>query len=101
MRQTLLFCVLFAAAGLVWAHDPMDHDCQAPIRPVDEHNDVLWNRFLAEIDGFRACVNRKKEWHEAKVLEHNQAARQVVEEWNTFVHGSLNAPEDFPWPPED
>ena len=32
---------------------------------------------------------------------HRTAANAATEEWNAFVHGSLNVPEDFPWPLPD
>ncbi len=78
----------------------MQHDCIAPIRPADDQNDVLWQTFLAEIDEFQACVNAGTQRHQAAAREHQDAARATVETWNRFVKSSLNAPEDFPWPPE-
>ena len=57
--------------------------------------------FLQEIDDFRACVNAEMEWHQAAAGAHQQQARAIVDAWNRFVRENLNAPEDFPWPPED
>ena len=77
----------------------MQHDCVAPIRPADDQNDALWQTFLTEIDEFQACVNASTQRHQSASLEHQAAARATVESWNQFVKSSLNAPEDFPWPP--
>ncbi len=79
----------------------MQHDCVAPIRPADDQDDGLWQTFLAEIDDFQTCVNAGTQRHQAAAREHQDAARATVEIWNRFVKSSLNAPEDFPWPPEE
>ena len=98
--RPLTLLVVLGLAGQVQAHEPMAHDCEAPLRPVDEHDDPLWQAFLNEIDAFRACIEAAKVHHEGAVLRHQQAAKDAVEAWNGFVRTSLNAPEDFPWPPK-
>ncbi len=100
------FIWLFIVMLMMWmppafAHEPMAHDCSVPVRPVDDSNDVLWAGFLTEIDEFQACVNTAMQRHEAAAREHQAQARAAVELWNTFVTTSLNAPEDFPWPPAE
>jgi len=97
----LLVPVFLALAIPAFAHQPMDHNCSVPVRPVDDTNDQLWSTFLAEIDEFQACVNATMQKHEAAAREHQAQARAAVELWNTFVTSSLNAPEDFPWPPAE
>ena len=73
----------------------------APTRPVDDQDDQLWQRFLDDIDTYRSCINDEMEWHQRAASEHQAHAKLVVDEWNTFVRENLNAPEDFPWPPEE
>ena len=96
----------FAAAlvaspgGYLRAHD-MDWDCVEPVRPVDDQDDVAWQCFLDEIDAYRACATRHMEGHQAAAAAHHAAAREAVAAWDGFVKNNLNAPEDFPWPPED
>ncbi len=102
MRRGLIY-LTWLICGLslpAFAHEPMQHDCIAPIRPVDDQDDVLWQTFLAEIDEFQACVNAGTQRHQTASREHQDAARATVDLWNRFVKTSLNAPEDFPWPPE-
>ncbi|MCZ6640901.1 MAG: hypothetical protein O7F71_04950 [Gammaproteobacteria bacterium] len=82
------------------AHEPMQNDCGAPTRPADDQNDLSWQKFLDEIDVFQACINTTVERHQAASSEHQEVARLTVGRWNRFVQQSLNAPEDFPWPPE-
>lgn len=99
--NVLLVVVLCTAiAPTAESHAPMGHGCVAPTRPVDDQDDLQWNVFLEEIEGFQACVNAATERHLAAAAEHQAAARDAVDAWNTFVRDSLNAPEDFPWPPE-
>lgn len=93
-------------AGLIWmtpaiAHEPMAHECQPPVRPVDDQNDAHWQQFLAEIDAFQDCVTAAADRHQAASEAHQRAAFAAVDAWNDFVHNSLNAPEDFPWPPAE
>lgn len=100
----ILLCSIFIGnpgMGFAEPHTHRPHHCEAPVRPIDDQNDVLWQRFLAEIESFQACVNTEMAWHQAAARDHQAKARAVVEIWNQFVTGSLNAPEDFPWPPED
>ena len=79
----------------------MTIDCVAPVRPADDQNDELWHRFLTEIDEFQACITAAADRHQAWADEHQQAAFAAVDAWNDFVRTSLNAPEDFPWPPPE
>ena len=97
----LIALVLLSLSGAASAHEPMDHACTSPERPLDDQNDVAWQTFMNEIDNFRDCINDKMAWHQAAADKHNNNARQVVTVWNEFVQTSLNAPEDYPWPPED
>ena len=97
-----LFAILLLLASFVaHAHDPMAQACSAPERPSNDQDDVLWQQFMREVDAFRDCVNTKMAWHQSAAEVHNDNARQVVTLWNEFVQTSLNAPEDFPWPPEE
>jgi hypothetical protein len=68
------------------------------IRPQDEQEDVLWQRFLTDIDTLRACAQAHMAWHQNAVVEHQQSAKLAMEQLNGFVRDSLNAPEDFPFP---
>jgi hypothetical protein len=99
MRKVIAFLLLFGSS-LASAHQPMAHACTPPERPANDQDDVLWQQFMNEIDAFRDCVNDKMKWHEQAAQKHNDNARHVVTLWNDFVQTSLNAPEDFPWPPE-
>lgn len=95
-----LLIVLMIWTVPAWPHEPMGHNCVAPERPVDDQDDVLWSRFLAAIDDFQHCVTAAADRHQAASDAHQRAAFAAVDAWNDFVHTSLNAPEDFPWPPE-
>ena len=103
MTHIICLGVLFfgvAALGSTVGHSQRTHACVAPDRPEDDQNDVMWQRFLDEINRFRDCVNAEMAWHQAAAQAHQGNARAMVDLWDQFVTGSLNAPEDFPWPPE-
>lgn len=94
--------VLLAAllSPLAAAHTPPPaHGCAAPTRPADDQNDVLWQRFLADVDSFRGCISAYAESNRAAAQAHQQAANAATLDWNAFVRSDLNVPEDFPWPP--
>lgn len=97
----ILLAVLLLVSFPAPAHEPMGHDCVAPVRPADDQNDELWRRFLAGIDAFQSCITAAADRHQAASDAHQQAAFAAVDAWNDFVRTSLNAPEDFPWPPEE
>jgi len=98
-----------AAALLVWlsaaggyAHSPAPaHGCEPPTRPADDQNDSLWQRFLADVDGFRACISDYAQRNHAAAEAHREAANAATLDWNRFVRSDLNVPEDFPWPPPE
>jgi hypothetical protein len=96
----LLFGCLPGAAAV--AHDaPPDHGCREPVRPDDDQDDALWQRFLDEVDAYRACISDFVDANQAAAAVHGEAARSATGDWNAFVRRELNVPEDYPWPPED
>jgi hypothetical protein len=97
----MLLCVGNLCVTPVLSHEPMAHDCVAPKRPANDQDDRLWAGFLEEIEVFQACITRAADRHQAASDAHQRAAFAAVDAWNDFVRTSLNAPEDFPWPPEE
>ncbi len=103
VKSTLILVIAAAALGVapVRGHDvPPQPGCQAPTRPADDQNDLLWQAYLEDVDNFRQCISDFVDANQAAAVTHNEAARQATEAWNEFVRTSLNVPEDFPWPPE-
>jgi len=96
-----LLLLMLTITPPAWSHEPMAIDCVAPVRPADDQNEALWHQFLAEIDAFQTCITEAADRHQAWAEEHQRAAYAAVEAWNDFVRTSLNAPKDFPWPPEE
>lgn len=96
-----LMVVLMSLAGEVYAHAEQPLTCTAPTRPFDDQNDLEWRRFLDQTEAFRACIDALTHRHQAASAEHQALARESVDLWNEFVRTTLNAPEDYPWPPQD
>jgi hypothetical protein len=97
----LLAGVLAAPPGTL-AHAPAPAPgCTAPTRPANDQNDVLWQRFLDDVDAFRACISDFAEANHRAAEVHNQAANEATLIWNRFVRAELNVPEDYPWPPQE
>ena len=93
--------MVLVVPALAFAHDaPPAHSCAAPTRPADKTNELEWNGFVDAMNAYRACMSAFIEANHAGSDHHRQAANAATEEWNAFVRGSLNVPEDFPWPPE-
>ncbi len=104
MRNQILCAAILTLLSVnhpAYGHEAMQFACAAPERPIDDANDLLWQRFLQEIDAYRTCVQRAMDQHQVAATQHQAAARSAVTSWNEFVRTSLNAPEDFPWPPEE
>ncbi len=99
----LLFMTLCLVTGsLSSAHsEPPGHGCTAPGRPVDDQDDVAWQRYLDDVDGYRACISDFADANRQAARVHNQAANAATQDWNGFVKRKLNVPEDYPWPPPD
>ncbi len=75
------------------------HACVQPIRPPDKTDAGRWNHFMDQVDVYRECMSAFITENNAAADRHRAAANAATVEWNAFVHGSLNVPEDFPWPP--
>ncbi len=94
----LAFMLLIGASA--FAHSPQPtHGCAQPVRPPDKNDADVWNRFMDQVDVYRACMSTFIAENNEAADRHRAAANAATVEWNTFVHGSLNVPEDFPWPP--
>jgi hypothetical protein len=103
MRVTfcLLAIVLMLWTPDVYAHEIGDHGCVTPVRPENDQDDVAWHGFLKQIDLFQQCITAYADEQQAASDAHQRAAFAAVDAWNDFVRTSLNAPEDFPWPPDE
>lgn len=99
-RYCTLGALLIAAAASA-DPAPVRHDCQPPSRPAEDQDDRLWQAFLADVDRYRACISDFTARSESAAAAHREAARTAVADWNAFVRRELNAPADFPWPPEE
>lgn len=100
--RVVLLLAMMAAVPAAWA-DPEApaHDCVRPERPADDQDTARWNRFADRTDAYRACINAFVERNHRAADSHRAAANAATQEWNAFVRGSLNVPEDYPWPPEE
>lgn len=96
----LSVAVLVAQPSLA-AAEPPHPDCVQPVRPPDKSDAVAWNRFVDRVDVYRSCMNAFITANHAAADRYRAAANAATEEWNQFVHSSLNVPEDFPWPPPE
>jgi hypothetical protein len=95
-----IVAVLFAQATFAAAVPPPP-SCVQPVRPPDKTDAVAWNRFVDQVDAYRSCMNAYITENHAAADRYRAAANAATEAWNAFVHGSLNVPEDFPWPPPE
>ncbi|NIP13553.1 MAG: hypothetical protein GWM88_01950 [Pseudomonadales bacterium] len=94
-----LFFVLTPAAV---AHTPLPvHGCVSPERPPDDVGEIVWKRFLDDVERYRACISDFVRGNYAASDAHRDAANAATLDWNAFVRDTLNVPEDFPWQPED
>ena len=91
-----------AVVAPVGAHSPAAaHGCTAPTRPANDQDDLLWQRFLDDVDAFRACISAYADANHRASEVHREAANAATVDWNRFVRAELNVPEDYPWPPEE
>ncbi len=99
LRRSVVLAALLGAVPAI-AHDPAPQpDCVAPVRPADKIDVERWNAFVDAVDVYRACMNAFIQANHAAADAHRGAANAATDSWNAFVRSSLNAPEDYPWPP--
>ena len=99
VRGLLLVVAALVSQSAVAAAVPASPTCVQPVRPPDKSDSVAWNRFVDQVDAYRSCMNAFIVENHAAADRYRAAANAATEEWNDFVHRSLNVPEDFPWPP--
>ena len=100
MRTALAVTLLIPA--LSFAHSPQPaHGCIQPTRPPDKNDPDVWNRFIDQVDVYRDCMSTFITENNVAADHHRAAANAATAQWNAFVHGSLNVPDDFPWPLPD
>jgi len=94
MLRTLAVVLLFTMPNLVVASLPVEaHGCRAPVRPPDDVDEATWEKFLAGVDGYRACISDFVAANHRAADAHRAAANGATEAWNGFVRDSLNVPE--------
>ncbi len=101
IRLPLLVLAALAAPVTAAHAPPPAHGCQAPTRPANDQDDMLWQRFLYGVDTYRACISSYATANRDAATAHNDAANAATLDWNRFVRGNLNVPEDYPWPPPE
>ncbi len=102
LRRAFALAVALLFPAVVLAHSPQPtHACTQPVRPPDKNDADVWNRFVDQVDAYRDCMSTFITQNNEAADRHRAAANSATEEWNAFVHGSLNVPEDFPWPLPD
>ncbi len=100
--RAFALAVALLIPAVVLAHTPQPtHPCTQPVRPPDKNDVDVWNRFADQVDAYRACMSQFITQNNEAADRHRAAANAATEEWNAFVHSSLNVPEDFPWPLPD
>jgi hypothetical protein len=101
-RRAFALCLVAFPPTFAFGHsEPPTHTCMQPTRPPDKNDAEVWNRFIDQVDTYRSCMSQFIAENQQAAELHRAAANAATEEWNTFVHSSLNVPEDFPWPKPD
>ena len=101
-RTRIALALMLLIPALALAHSPQPtHGCAQPIRPPDKNDSDVWNRFMDQVDVYRACMSSFITENNEAADRHRAAANAATAQWNAFVHESLNVPEDFPWPLPD
>ena len=62
------------------------HHCIQPNRPSKFKNDEEVNKYKAQIEVYRKCINDFVEEQNQAIEKHKAAANQAVTEWNFFVN---------------
>ena len=105
MLSLLLVLPMLSAAALardaLAVHGIAPDRCEAPRRPADEVAEPVWQQFLADVDRYRDCIDRRVTAEQAAAAAHDARARAAADAWSRFVRESLNAPQDYPWPADD
>ena len=96
----LAIALVWLGSALAQSHVVSPEACQPPVRPPDKQDADRWNTFVDAVDAYRACISDYVTHNREAAAGHDAAAQRAAQAWNEFVRDSLNAPEDYPWPPE-
>ena len=73
----LALALLSPSHAMAESHDNSPFACVSPDRPGDDQNEVLWQRFLVEVEAFRECVDQDLQRHQlvAQTIRRGQGWR--------------------------
>lgn len=68
---------------------PPSHMCHKPFKPFEFNTQWEYQNFMSEVENYKMCINNfVNEQYEA-ARNHQEAAENAIEEWNSFVRLEL------------
>jgi len=74
------------------AEAPPMHTCSAPIKRQSFATKAQLESYRAEVDGFRACIERYVKEQEQAIEVRREAAQRAIDDWNKFIGPDPNRP---------
>ena len=107
MRAVTLFAVrwfgiacllipVFAFSALAAETTLPVHKCHAPIKQREFATKMQLDRYKAEVDLFRSCIEAFVKEQEEAIEAHRQATQAAIDDWRKFVGPEANAPPKAP-----
>jgi hypothetical protein len=84
--------VCFAPAYAGGAEALPHYDCSAPIKQREFATKVQLDRYKAEVDLFRSCIEAFVKEQEDAIEAHRHAAQGAIDDWNKFSGPQTNPP---------
>jgi len=65
------------------------HYCSKPYKPYQFNSEIDIQNFQYEVTRFKNCINEFVEEQDDAIRNHQRAAQEAIEEWNSFVRYEL------------
>lgn len=90
MKRILFFAFLLLQSS-AWADiwEP-SHHCTKPYKPIQFTSQWELDSFNDDVRRYKRCIEEFVEEQEQAIENHQQAAEDAIDEWNSFVRMELN-----------
>lgn len=69
-------------------HSVYPHSCSKPYKPYSFSSQYDVDSYNASVDRYRRCIEEFVEDQQQAIDDHKRAARDAIEEWNSFVRAN-------------
>lgn len=90
MKHMILLVFMIAPIAAHADSYPPSSFCRKPLKPFQFNNQWEIDSFNDEVRRYKGCITDFVEEQEDAIRNHQEAAEDAIDEWNSFVNFELN-----------